>query len=351
LKTRHLNPYVGLNFPYGLSTGDNIFGFFLENSLFNMMLSIMLAVYFLYKRDLLFALMSTLVVVLIFGNVGNLIFIGTLLGILVVGLVIVILKKKLSPAILNKIPSGKFYLTIPLVIAFFFTLYFAISPENFKYSVARITDQLPDKKAEIHRERKKPVVFKGDVNDSIPFFKIREQTTIDFIYGLKGKKLAFMETYLYMQSSFSNLFWGAGPVRFSSLTASRMAGYDRSRLFSKVLPRYASPLYRENHLLIVQKRIENPDPTYYTSANWPDSFYNQIIGEYGLSGFLLFLVFYVWYFFRRFPKLTYSFWIALMISAFAVLSYLFENISVIVFWELMVLAEIVPSQNKQNDVA
>ena len=35
--TGKLNPYQGLDFPYGLSTGDNLYGIFLQNSYYNVM--------------------------------------------------------------------------------------------------------------------------------------------------------------------------------------------------------------------------------------------------------------------------------------------------------------------------
>lgn len=44
--THTANPYVNLPFPYGMSTGDKIYGFFMESSYYNMMVSAMVAVLF-----------------------------------------------------------------------------------------------------------------------------------------------------------------------------------------------------------------------------------------------------------------------------------------------------------------
>ena len=60
-KTEHLNPYdAAVPFPYGMSSGDHIFGLFFENSTYNVMVAMMLMLYFLFKNSWLYALLAAI---------------------------------------------------------------------------------------------------------------------------------------------------------------------------------------------------------------------------------------------------------------------------------------------------
>lgn len=388
LITNRINPYTDLDFPYGMSTGDNIFGIPMQNSYFNMMISCMLALYFLFKRNLLFVILSIISLILVFGNVGTIIFFILMLALFGTGILNSILQYNPSGAgflrWLQRIsPPGRYYLYIPMILLITTFFYAILSPENFSYLKEKlaakvfanksndrrdyrtiIEDQKTDDRVydmsyfgNLEQEEKNKrdsikmptaeVVLKGASVNADQRIDAKNQLTQLYIERLQGKVLSMLETKQFLFSSTRNLLLGAGPVRFSSATAQKMAGFDSSRLFMNVLPHYESPLYRENHKLIIETRKKSSSE-YFSNANWPDSFFNQIFGEYGVMGFLLFIVFYVWFFVKRIRYWSYGFWLFLMIIPFAHLTYLFEPLCVIVFFELLMEADI--TENKLKTV-
>src|SRR5207244_463121 len=122
---------------------------------------------------------------------------------------------------------------------------------------------------------------------------MRKELTDVYIRRLQGKNLSVTETREYLFSSPTAFLFGAGTTRFSSLTAQKMSGYDSSRLFMNVLPHYKSKLYAENHYLLIDGRETAGDDALLSSANWPDSLYNQLFGEYGVLGAMVFLIYYL----------------------------------------------------------
>jgi hypothetical protein len=66
----------------------------------------------------------------------------------------------------------------------------------------------------------------------------------------------------------------------------------------------------------------------------PHSFPNQLLGEYGLLGGILFLVGYVWYFLKRGAAKGYFLVILLLTAGYLWFDYLFEYLSIMVFFEL-----------------
>jgi hypothetical protein len=164
--------------------------------------------------------------------------------------------------------------------------------------------------------------------------------TESYINKLQGKNLSVLETVAYLKSSGSAMLFGAGTTRFSSLIAQKMSGYDSSRIFMNVLPHYVSKPYSENHMLLIKVRNESEDKALYSTANWPDSLYNQLFGEYGLIGALLFLVFYLGYFAKYIGRWSYGLWIIVVLLPFAHLNYVFDTLCVMPFFELLMFADI-----------
>ncbi|MCD6063831.1 MAG: hypothetical protein K0R82_1742 [Flavipsychrobacter sp.] len=376
-KTGKINPYSGLPFPYGMSTGDNIFGFFMQNSYYNMMVSAMLAVYFIFRRDLLFSVLSAITLMLVFGNIGTIVFVAAAAVLLFTGLLNEWTDYK-NDWLRRLSPPGNYKLYIPVMLLFMGVSYASLSPENFKYAVGKLQDKVfalktteknnfrsmiaadyPDTAVynpfapdapEITEKIAKTEVTLKDLEsqaETVPDDKkleAKKKVTKDYIHRFKGKSLAMVEAFTYIRSSPQALMLGAGTARFSSLTAQKMAGFDSSRLFMTVLPQYKSPMYEENHMLIIQGRKE-ADSKYFSNANWPDSFFAQLISEYGLLGVIVFLAFYVYYFVKRRKAWTYGFWLFLMVIPFAHMTYLFEPLCVMVFFELLMEADI-----KENEL-
>lgn len=370
--TGSLNPYTNFEFPYGMSTGDNIFGFFMENSYHNIILSASMAIYFIFKRKLLYAFINVFVFALVFGNFGTIIFITVLCSMMLGGIYIKFPNAPFVRFVKQISPKGNFGLYIPLFIIYMVSFLLLASPENMKYVIEKIEEKVflvatSDKNYRniIHDNQKidaktaKAFERFGEVDEfeigSTPKSSLTEQSSVlgtissslearkemteEYIYKLQGKALSLKETIQFLKSSPSNLFLGAGTARFSSLLAQKVAGFDSSRIFMNVIPRFESPEFSQNHKLLLEVRMESED-VYHATSNWSDSLYNHLLGEYGLIGGGLFLVFYLWYFIRRIQSFTYSFWIILFFIPSATLLYIFEALDVLVIFELMVFADI-----------
>lgn len=377
--TGKLNPYTGLGFPYGMSTGDNIFGTFMQNSYYNIMVSSMLTLYFIYKKNALFTLLATTCFVLVFGNFGVFIFSGVILGMLGIGVL-----NNLYTAVtrrpakwLSKIaPLGAYWLYIPGIFLFISVFYIALSPDNADYVVQKVKSKIYEVattgknsfKTIIENQKFDPNVFdlyyqsevdialsEGRESKKLLFsdllqklqspnanerVELKRAMTQVYIQKLQGKNLSVLETRQFLKTSLHAFLFGAGTTRFSSLTAQKMAGYDSSKLFMQVIPHFSAPEYNENHKLLIEERIKAEDDALLSTANWPDSLYNQLLGEYGVIGALLFLFFYLGYFIKHIGKWSYSLWILILLLPFAHLNYIFDTLCVMPFFEWLLLTNI-----------
>ena len=383
LLTHHLNPYnADIPFPFGLSAGDKVFGAFMELSLINMMVSALLAIYFIYKRNILFTLLSTTSLMLVFSNQGIVYYLIVLLGILLIFLVVKIFGKRQSKnntallaAFQRVLPDENFSLFIPLVFIFIIFIYQFVSPENFIYATEKInalftTNETKEGKQneslnldsclnsyyiisgigkkvqktdknnnEIRKAYEKAILDVCDKpNTDSNRLKAKSLLTTYYLTTFSGKRLALKETFLYLKSSPMAFLLGAGPNRFSSKLAQQISGLDSSRIFKKYFPSYSAPLYNENHRLLILNRKQCKNEM-FSNINWPDCLYNQIFGEYGFLGFILFLLFYVGYYLRQFPKMKYGIWLCALMVPFAYTNYLFESLSVLLFFEFLLALE------------
>lgn len=375
LITGTLNPYdPNIPFPYGVSTGDFIFGTFMEVSYYNTMVSALLAIYFIFKRNATYTLLATISFVLVFGNFGTIVFVGILAGLLVAGLLAAIAgnRRGFAAWLKNVSPPGAWFIYLPGIFIFIATMYYIASPKNYDYIVTKIKDKVFSvKKEDEHnfatmiddqkpkaeafdpfsnyyekkeKERQKKSDFLNDPSykSTRPDQKIaaKMEVTKTYFEKLQGKNLSMLETVAYLKESKAQLLLGAGTTRFSSLTAQKMSGFDSSRLFMGVLPQYRSREYTENHYLILLERNKTKDMALLSAANRPDSIYNQLLGEYGLLGMLGFILFYIGFFVRRIGRWTYSLWLFLVLLPFAHLNYIFDTLCVMPFFELMLYSDI-----------
>lgn len=365
VKTGALNPYdYRLPFPYGMSSGDRVFGVLFENSTYNVMVSMMLMLYFIFRKSTAYAIMAAAAVLMVFSNFSNLIYIGILSLFLVTGL----LQKTPFGARLTTRKTLIFRIwpdrrTVPLILLLMALLpafYLVFSPQNFNYfereSARASTEpsllnpkrtklsgklgaEVPDAYLSLwqrvdrldYKKYQKPLTVAASAKTRD--FKKRATLTKEAIHALVGKKLSFMETAAYLKSDVRVLLTGSGVARFSSLAAHRISGGDTGRIFRKI-PTYKTPLYLENHGLITKTRLAAP-PALYATSNWPESFYNQLAGEYGLIGVLLFLFYYIAHYVRRDRKTSYGLWAAAVMVPFALINYLFEAYCPILIMEAL----------------
>ena len=149
---------------------------------------------------------------------------------------------------------------------------------------------------------------------------------------------SFRETFEYSISSLKSFVFGAGAGNFSSRSAFISSG-DYVNWYPEFLT-YAHKDFQDNHLALWNYDFRNPWDNNNNTANQPFSVYNQIIGEYGLIGVMLFLFFYIGFIFKKWKKLTFTKFLVISLAFYFVLDYWFEYFSVIIIFELLVMLDI-----------
>jgi len=163
----------------------------------------------------------------------------------------------------------------------------------------------------------------------------------DSILSPNGKVVSAKETIHFLVSNPQHFLVGTGIGNFSSLLALRTSDLNtpsNSRIFQKY-PRYVSPDFYENHYKIFLTVYSLP-PAYHSIRHLPTSFFNQLLGEYGIIGLLLFMFFYIWFVLKKHKQLSYTISIAFLLGCFLLFDYLFEYLSIVVLFELFFLLDV-----------
>ena len=276
---------------YGMSTGDYLKGFFINSSV-NMIIMAFFAVYFFTKKDKTKTIVAIIIAVL-----------TTYMSGILIALVMLCLYAFFMFSLKNKAKVIVFI----VVGTYVFSI---LSPENIEYIQTILTE------------------------------KINSKT------DPSRKLVSFKETAANFVSSPGSFLFGEGGGKFSSRTA-YLTGGEYANWYPKDLV-YRSKKFENNHFKLwnhAALSIPFKDGT----ANQPFSFYNKIIGEYGMIGLLLFSI-YISYFLRRFKILTYGRLILPLLLGFFVLDYWFEYFTVILFFEFFMLLDL-KRQQECNELA
>jgi hypothetical protein len=181
-------------------------------------------------------------------------------------------------------------------------------------------------------------VFKKVSPNNITYVSRYINRIIENDENVPFKIKSFRETIEYSTSSFKNFAFGAGAGNFSSRSAFISSG-DYVNWYPNSLI-YSHKDFQDNHLAIWNYDFRNPWDNNNNTANQPFSVYNQIIGEYGFVGILIFLFFYIGFIVRKWKKLTFSKFLIISLMFYFVLDYWFEYFSVIIIFELLLLLDI-----------
>jgi hypothetical protein len=167
------------------------------------------------------------------------------------------------------------------------------------------------------------------------------------IYDTKpGKFISFIQTYFYLTSSLKHFLFGAGIGNFSSKLAFRASGVRALGSYPKKF-RYASTEFKFNHLL-TYLYYYHAAASRHSVMNYPFSVYNQLAGEYGFTGTLLFIIFYLGYFASKYQRLSYGRYLIIILLGFFLMEYWFESLSLIVMFELFMLLNIKEGRKINN---
>jgi len=156
--------------------------------------------------------------------------------------------------------------------------------------------------------------------------------------NVPGKITSTLQTLHFLLGHPLKLVTGDGIGNFSSKLAFRVSGLG----FAGGYPHkyiYLAPDFLSNHLDVYLNYFsKNTDQ--HSLSNSPDSVYDQLLAEYGLFGLIVFFVWYIWYFLKHYKILTYGLPILLMVMAVMFIAYWFEQLSILVFFELLLLLDI-----------
>jgi hypothetical protein len=153
-----------------------------------------------------------------------------------------------------------------------------------------------------------------------------------------GKALCIAQTLTFLKLHPPKLIAGDGMGNFSSKLAFKATGLGIEGGYPQKYT-YINPDFLSNHLDIYLNFFSKNSDNHSLTNN-PGSVYEGLLAEYGLLGLLGFLVWYLWYFFRHYKNLTYGLPILVMLVAIFFIDYWFEQLSVILFFELLLLLNI-----------
>ena len=351
-----INPYSSELVEFGNSTGDYIQGVFLAPCYINMFVSCAFTVYFLYKRKYLLSFLAAALAFITTSNFANVIFLLVLLVLFVV---------------LN---VKKARLTILFQLAFGTIFYLFVSYGNLSYFASSFTTKSKDtaessvlKSIALNDVKKDPVAPPKNSANTKAKAKVRQAKedsikraeTIAVLKQMNdgeqivmndkefGKLISLKQTKNFLESGTSNFLFGAGVGAFSSQLALRTSDIpvkNGSRLFARA-PRYVSPDFKKNHYQVFST-IYQMGPEYHSIRHLPNSELNHIPGEYGVMGLIAFLVFYVGFFLKRAKRATYSILIGLMMGYFLLFDYVFEYLSLVLFFEIFFLTDLKRNEEK-----
>lgn len=161
---------------------------------------------------------------------------------------------------------------------------------------------------------------------------------------LPGKIIAWKQTFHYFKQHPFQLITGVGTGNFSSKLAFKTTGLNIAGGYPKKYI-YLNDAFVKNHLDLYLYFFTKDDGL-HSIVNNPNSVYDQLISEYGLAGLAAFFIFYIGFFIKYKKYLTYGFPLLLLFSALFFVDYWFEQLSVVVFFELLMFLNIKESETK-----
>jgi hypothetical protein len=155
---------------------------------------------------------------------------------------------------------------------------------------------------------------------------------------LPGKAIGLIQTGKFMALHPGKILVGDGMGNFSSKLAFRATGLGIAGGYPHKYI-YINQAFMLDHLDLYLNFFSK-NTGYHSLTNSPFSVYDQLWAEYGLLGLLVFAVYYLWFFARHYKKLTYGLPILLLIMAVLLVDYWFEQLSILIFFELLLFLNI-----------
>ena len=396
-KTGTINPYLyqGEYQKYFIGTGDYIKGISFDTSTTNSVLNAFGVIYFLNRKKAIMVLLCMIILLLTGSNITNMILCVVLLFvfifqsdrdqkslILICLFLLVIFMAKVSPQnnqylvnsyekIFNK--AGLKKQPAATLLSIREKPDSTLTPEERKQKIAILyLDSLYRVQIEKQKGNILPPVVPSqkllipgdDINT--PKFQHKsiitpvEENMFQFIFAhpaelpmssnanfhpqYPGKLIAWQQTITYLKQHPEKIITGLGIGNFSSKLAFRTSGIKVAGSYPEKY-KYISNAFLSNHLDLYLYYFSKADGL-HSIINNPSSVYDQLLGEYGLSGLLAFFIFYIGFFLRSINKLTYGIPLILLLSGIFFIDYWFEQLSIVVFFELLLFLNIKEATQK-----
>ena len=394
-ETGAINPfrYQGNFQKYFMGTGDYIKGISFDTSTTNAVINAFGVLYFLNCKHVLLTMLCMFTMLLAASNVTNLllacIFVGififastknqksTIVICLVLGVIFMV---KISPQnnryieeAYNKIFKNAPNSSTAMPISSTTGLVHILSPAEQKEKIARDYIDSMDKQAMLQSKPVAALKSKVDtillqkVKISIPApnihsdsFQYRNDTTvlqkklISFTATqpvvlplanqlqppskLPGKVLSLQQAMRFFQQRPQKIITGTGIGNFSSKLAFRATAMKIAGGYPVAFA-YMNPAFESNHFDLYLSYFTRQDKL-HSLINSPNSGYDQLLSEYGLAGLFAFLFFYIGYFTKHLRLLSYGIPILVFIGGILFVEYWFEQLSIIILFEFMLLLNI-----------
>lgn len=378
----------GENMYYGGATGDHILGITGNISVTNAMISALGAIFFTFRKDIKWAVLCIVTSLLCTSNL-------TLIFVLLLLLTIVILYRDVH------VKKYAMYIFILCAILYPVLTYDNVTYVEKVYVVGLQTEKLTEEQLKEIEARKQqmwvayktpekpdetiqPQVvskYRMPVRDSVAFsFKqdlvysrmshpVEPDKETGIIAAAEIKKIllswygkqpelmplanykspvklyTFQQTYDFLTSEPRNAIAGAGTGNFSSKLAIKTLGFGIQGNYP-LRYLHVDKNYMEYHLYSLFYVLSLP-PSEHSIINMPGSVYNQVAGEYGLMGILLFVFLYLGFIWQQRKALKHGMFIALLVLGFMGFEYWFEMISLTVIFELLIYIEIYGRKQEQ----
>ncbi len=404
-ETGAINPYLyqGNYQKYFIGTGDYIKGLTFDTSTTNAVLNAFAVIYFLLRGKNIPAILCMAVLLLTGSNITNLLLCVTLIfifffqsnrdqkSIIIVCLVMLVtFFVKVSPQNNNYVTNAYQQLfnikredkkSITSNIRITQMPDSILTDEQKKQKIAQIyMDSINISVFEKNEERsnaaitpvatagfkEKPVIpadsihtpafqHKNDTNateKTLLQFVAKNNTAVPISAGLTtrsslpGKLVAMQQTTRFFVQHPVKLLTGTGIGNFSSKLAFRATSMKVTGGYPAKYT-YINDDFKSNHLDIYLYYFANKDD-YHSIINSPNSTYNQLVSEYGLAGLFSFAFFYIAFFVKQLSKRAYAIPLLLFMLGAFFIEYWFEQLSVVVFFELLVLLNIKETTVKKN---
>lgn len=159
-----------------------------------------------------------------------------------------------------------------------------------------------------------------------------------------GKIIAWKQTITYFKQHPEKIITGLGIGNFSSKLAYRTSGIRIAGSYPERF-KYISHPFLTNHLDLYLYYFSKADGL-HSIVNNPASVYDQLLSEYGLLGLLVFFLFYIGFFLKNAQQLSYSIPLILLLSGIFFFDYWFEQLSIVIFFELLLFLNIKEATQK-----